>query len=150
MNSLRKPSIRIALFSIVFIGVFFNSSILRSSKKYDQYFYAVLDATLMGLETGEYRTIDRLYDLKEKSPNANILLVELMDYSIGAGGGEIRDEFIIEKGQSILPLLKKKKNTPLSCLPKYQALCISDIELRNLGIDWLISKIGTNNILRDE
>ncbi len=138
------------MFSIVFIGVFFNYSILRSSTTYDQYFYAVLDATLMGLETGEYRTIDRLYDLKEKSPNANILLVELMDYSIGAGGGEIRDEFIIEKGQSILPLLKKKRNNPVTCLPKYQSLCITDLELRNLGIDELISKIGKNNILRDE
>jgi hypothetical protein len=118
--------------------------------KYDQYFFGVLDESLNALRTREYHVIDRLYMLKEKSENCDQLLVELLDYYIGEGGGEILAELITKNGKKMLPLLSNKKLQPLHCLPKYESICIKSIGARNKDIDLMIDAIQKGIVLRAE
>jgi hypothetical protein len=118
--------------------------------KYDQYFWGVLDESLDALRTRQYHVIDRLYLLKEKSENSNQLLVELLDYYIGEGGGEILEELITKNGKKMLPLLSNKKLQPLHCLPKYESICVKSIGARNKDIDLMIDAIQKGIVLRAE
>jgi hypothetical protein len=121
------------------------------NQKYDEYFYAILDSSMASQKNpSEYEVIDKLYDLKEKSKKSNQLLVDLLDYYIGAGGGEILMELITEKGTPILPLLIAKKAVPIDCIPRYKSICFHNINSRNEDIDLMIEAIKRGEIIRVE
>lgn len=42
-----------------------NTTCAEESSLHDKYFYAVLDAQIESIKTGEYRTMDRIYDLEK-------------------------------------------------------------------------------------
>jgi hypothetical protein len=115
--------------------------------KFDQYYFAVLDAQVESERTQEYHTMDRIYDLNKNSRNSDLLLPELLDYRLGAGGAESLMELITEKGRKMLPLLKRKKAQPVNCLPKYESICIRNIEARNKRIDMMIDAIEKGIVL---
>jgi hypothetical protein len=126
--------------------------------KHDQYFFAVLDNSLESLNNpSKYDVIDRLYDLNDKSKYPDPLLVELLDYGIGAGGSELLDQFITEKKEKILPLLRAKRAKPIECFSKYESICLNSnsfvfgnegaLALRNENIDELIDAIQKGIIL---
>jgi hypothetical protein len=122
-----------------------------NNSRYDEYFYAVLDSSMESQKNPtKYDVIDKLYDLKDKSKNPASLLIDLLDYFIGAGGEEILLEFITEKGTRILPLLIAKKASPINCIPKYKSICVNNIKLRDNDIDWMIEAINHGKILRVE
>jgi hypothetical protein len=111
----------------------------------------VLDAHLALKKSGGYpKTIDRLYDLKEKSRDADFLLVALLDYYIGEGPGEILAQFITEKGKVMVPLLIAKEKKPLECLSLYKSICADSLEDRNEQIDQMLDAIRKGIILRVE
>jgi hypothetical protein len=69
------------------------------------------------------------------------LYIELLDYYIGEGGGEILCEKITRLQDKVLPFLIEKKNTPLKPLEKYKNLSYNSIEERNIKIIDMIDKI---------
>ena len=119
----------------------------QSDAKYGTYFYAVLDAHKNLKHGVEPKTIDRLYDLNDKSKNANSELVQLLDYYIGEGPSEILDELISAKGKVMLPLLLEKRKGPLNCLSKYKSLCL-DKDTRDENLDMLIEAINKGKVLK--
>jgi hypothetical protein len=134
---------------LIIFSISFASAESEQTTKLDKYFFAVLDETLKALDTGEYHTIARLYELKEKSQNRDYLLIELLDYYVGALGSVILDEFITERGKEMLPLLVAKKTQPIHCLEKYKRLCMNTEE-RNKDIDFLMDAIKRGIIIRPE
>jgi len=91
--------------------------------------------------------MDRIYDLNEISRNSDLLLTELLDYRLGAGGAESLMELITKRGKKILSLLKRKRTQPLDCLPKYQSICIKSVGTGNEDIDLMIDAIEKGIIL---
>jgi hypothetical protein len=117
----------------------------------DKYFIAVLDAALSAKKNRKTppHIIDRVDELVEKSKAVNVSLVDLLDYSIGAGAGELLDGYISKRGKVMLPLLQEKKKKPLECLPKYQAIC-ADKETRDENIDELIDAIEKGKVFETD
>jgi hypothetical protein len=118
--------------------------------KFDQYYFAVLDAQVESEKTHEYHTMDRIYDLSENSNNADLLLLELLDYRLGAAGAESLMELITEKGKGMLPLLRQQRAKPLDCLPKYKSICLHDAESRNRLIDAMVDAIEKGIVIHTE
>jgi RHS repeat-associated protein len=135
----------------IFLTITCNLSISYANVTiiYDKFFYAVLDAKLQTKKGMEPATIDRLYELKEKSKNSAQQLVQLLDYYIGEGPSEILDQMISEEGKKVLPLLLDKRKKPLECLSKYKTICI-DKETRDENIDLLVNAIKEGKVLRVE
>lgn len=115
--------------------------------KFDRYYLAVLDAQVDGERTHEYHTMDCIYDLNKNSRNSDLLLTELLDYRLGAGGAESLTQLITEKGRKMLPLLKRKRAKPLGCLPRYESICIKSLKARNKVIDLMIDAIEKGIVL---
>jgi hypothetical protein len=117
----------------------------------DSYFVSVLDLGLSAKKNPMVhpQILDALDDLDKKSKNANVCLVELLDYSIGAGAREVLYEYITMRGKVMLPLLREKKKKPLACLPKYKSLC-SDRETRDDDLDELIDAIEKGKVFRTD
>ena len=118
--------------------------------RYDRYHFAVLDAQMESRRTGEYRTMDRLFDVKKNSSNPDALFVDLLDYYLGEAGGLTLAEFLSEGGTRMLPLLEAKRLKPLECLPKYTAICADNVDNRNERINWITDAIRKGVILRAE
>jgi hypothetical protein len=114
----------------------------------DRHYQAVLDAALVAQRGGEYRAMDRLFDLRRESKDANRQLVDLLDYYLGEAAGEVMQEFITHEGTKIEPLLQEKRKMPLNCLPKYQAICRKDIASRNRQIDYMLDAIRKGIVLK--
>lgn len=117
--------------------------------KNDRYFLAVLDAQMEGEGTGEYHTMDRLFDLKNSS-NPEASLIGLLDYYLGEAGGVTLAEFLSEAGERVLPRLVAKRAKPIECQPQYAAICMESVETRNERIDWIANAIRKGVILRAE
>ena len=81
------------------------------------------------------------------SHEKNQMLIELLDYYLGSGPSEILQEFITEEGETMVPLLQKKYNSPLNCLPKYKEICLT-IEERNTFIKGMINAIKNGLVLK--
>jgi hypothetical protein len=145
MSSLKMISIFIAV-----ALTFLSCAERNQTVKFDRYYFAVLDAQVESERTHEYHTMDRIYDLNRNSRNPDLLLPELLDYRLGAGGAESLTQLITEKGRKMLPLLKRKRAKPLGCLPKYQSICIKSLEARNKDIDLMIDAIEKGIVLRAE
>jgi hypothetical protein len=145
MSSLRITSTFIAV-ALTFLGC----AERNQTVKFDRYYFAVLDAQVESERTHEYHTMDRIYDLNQNSRNPDLLLPELLDYRLGAGGAESLMQLITEKGRKMLPLLKKKRAKPLDCLPKYESICIKSLEARNKDMDLMIDAIEKGIVLRAE
>jgi hypothetical protein len=141
--------IRLDICIVIIAMSFCTIGYAKDVTKTDKFFYSVLDAVLNTRSGQEPATIDRLYDLNEKSVDAATQLVHLLDYNIGEGPSEILDEMITEKGKSVLPLLYQKKKMPVDCFKKYQSLCI-DKKTRNEDIEALIAAIKEGRVLRVE
>jgi len=87
--------------------------------------------------------IDKLQFKKEELVS---LYMELLNYYIGEGPGEILSEKITSMGDKILPFLISKKNMPLKCEEKYKNICYT-MEERNRKINYLIDAIKDGRIL---
>jgi hypothetical protein len=140
-------SLKFASILLVVSLTFFACAGRNQTVKFDRYYFAVLDAQVESERTHEYHTMDRIFDLNRNSRNSDLLLTELLDYRLGAGGGEILTEFITEKGRKMLPLLKRKRAQPLNCSPKYESICIESMEARNEDIDLMIDAIEKGIVL---
>lgn len=114
----------------------------------DKHYLAVLDAALVAQRGGEYRAMDRLFDLRRGSKEPNRLLVDLLDYYLGEAAGEAMQEFLTQEGSKITPLLKEKREMPLNCLAKYQAVCRKDVASRNRQIDYMLDAIRKGVVLK--
>lgn len=136
----------IGIFLVVSLS-FFSCANGNQTVKSDRYFLAVLNAQVESERTHEYHTMDRIYDLNENSCDSDILLPELLDYRLGAGGDESLMQLITEKGRKMLPLLKRKRAKPLGCLPKYESICIKSLEARNKVIDLMTDAIEKGIVL---
>jgi len=75
------------------------------------------------------------------------LYMELLDYYIGEGPGEILSEKITGMGERILPFLIEKKNSTFKCLDKYRPFCYKNAEERNVKIRSIIAAIKKGIIL---
>jgi hypothetical protein len=117
----------------------------------DSYFIAVLDTGLAAKKDSNLhpQIIDRVDELNEKSKNANVCLVELLDYAIGAGARELLYEYISKRGKVMLPILREKKKKPLECLPKYKSLC-SDRGTRDDAIDEITAAIKKGKVFQTD
>lgn len=111
-------------------------------------FYKILDSALVARQGVDAHTIDKVFDLKKNSNNANKYFVQLLDYYIGSASGEVLDEFISSGGDSFLPLLTSKKNDKIQCEEKYSSICIKSKEHRNKRIEKLIMAIESGVALK--
>jgi hypothetical protein len=78
------------------------------------------------------------------------LYIQLLDYYVGEGPGEIRAEKITKMGDEILPFLVEKKRAPLRCSEKYRRLCYKDMKERNVIIEKMIKAIKDGTVLYAE
>ena len=108
----------------------------------------VLDAQVIAQRGGSYRTMDRLFDLRNNSKDSGKYFVDLLDYYLGAAGGETLSEFITEKGAAIVPLLTKKRKSDINCMPVYQEICTQSEEHRNMKIDKMMDAIRNGIVLK--
>lgn len=91
--------------------------------------------------------VDSLYDIERMSINKGQVYVALLDYYLGSGGGAVLNELITRNGDTILPLLKQKLTSPISCLPEYQSICAKSSDRRNERITRLIEAINSGVVL---
>lgn len=126
-----------------------NTTCAEESSLHDKYFYAVLDAQIESIKTGEYRTMDRIYDLEKNSNRADELLVELLDYYVGSAVVFTLYEFITKRNNKMIPLLLNKRKSKLSCLEKYKSICADSIQDRNEMIDELTGLIKKGEVISD-
>jgi len=137
--------LRNRLLCSIFICLLLTSCSVKAEKnQYERLFSAILDAQLEAQRGGDYHTMDRVFELGRAGEKANYLLVELLDYYLGAAAGEVLQEFIVSKGNGITPLLKQKRDTPLNCLPKYIVICTDNLDHRNRRIDGMLKTIEKN------
>ena len=121
---------------------------VQSADGGDDAFYAVLNAQLEAQAGGEYRTMDRLFELRDSQENVNQALVDLLDYYLGSAAGEILGEFITAEGSMIAPLLERKRDSQLECLPRYKSICADSREVRNRRIEEMLDAIRRGVILK--
>lgn len=137
------------LLYLFFAGFLFAGCAVRAEQnQYERLYLAVLDAQLEAQKGGDYYTMDRLFELSRAGRGANHFLVDLLDYYLGAAAGEILGELITSKGSNIAPLLKKKRESPLNCLPQYQSICMDSLEQRNRRIDEMLEAISKGVVLK--
>lgn len=140
-------SLKIASIFLLVSFASFGCADRKQMVNFDRHYLAILDAQVESERTHEYRTMDRIYDLNKNSRNSDLLLPELLDYRLGAGGAESLTQLITEKGRKMLPLLKSKRAKPLGCPPKYESICIKSLEARNKDIDLMIDAIEKGIVL---
>ncbi len=98
----------------------------------------------------DIEVLDAVYDtdkLHLQQDDLIQLYIELLDYHIGAGPGEILGEKVTKMGDKILPFLVEKENTPLRCSEKYKKRCCRDMKERNVHIDSMIEAIREGTVL---
>lgn len=78
------------------------------------------------------------------------LYIDLLDYYVGEGPGEILAEKITKIGDEILPFLIEKKRAPLKCSEKYKRLCYKNMKERNVLIEKMVKAIKDGTILYAE
>ena len=138
---------RNSYFGILFLSLLFLTPLSKANSNCDAY-YAVLDAQLEANNGGNYRTMDRIFDLRKRIKNPDKYYIKLLDYYLGAAGGEILDEFITSEGRKILPLLEEKYKKPIVCEKKYISICVKEEGQRNNRIDGMISAIKAGKVLK--
>jgi hypothetical protein len=78
------------------------------------------------------------------------LYIELLDYYVGEGPGEMLGEKITKMSEKILPSLVEKAYTPLRCSEKYKKLCYKNMKERNVHIERMIKAIKDGTVLYAE
>lgn len=121
---------------------------LASDAGADTQFLAVLDSAVVAERGGDYHVIDRIFELRRNSKEVNGLLVDLLDYYLGEGAGEVLQDFITREGKGIESLLTQKRAAPLNCLHNYEMICRKDVQERNRQIDYMLDAINKGVILR--
>ena len=135
---------------LYFIAVFLFSGCGMKAERsqYERLYLAVLDAQLEAQKGGDYYTMDRLFKLGRAGKGADRFLVDLLDYYLGAAAGEVLQELITSEGNNITPFLKKKRESPLSCLPQYKTICTDSVEHRNRRINKMLEAISKGIVLK--
>jgi hypothetical protein len=114
------------------------------NKKVEQ----VRDEILALLQNDSDKIIEAMYKTDRLKEGAAMkLYLELLDYYIGEGPGEILSEKITLLGEEILPALIEKKKMRLLCLEEFKDLCYEDIEDRNRKIEHEINAIKKGIVL---
>lgn len=129
---------KIPVLAILFL-LFFTSCFAQ--KNQEKLLTTILDSSLEAVQGGDYRTIDILAYSSQESEDPKDFYASLLDYYLGAGAGETLEDFIVKEGNSIVPVLLKKKGSPLNCRKEYQQICTESVEHRNERINRLIKEI---------
>jgi hypothetical protein len=114
----------------------------------DKHFNSVIDAALDESSGGPPRTLDVLHELKTQSENRDTALIALLDYYLGAAASAELEEFLTERGKQAKPLLEKKRNSSLECLPGYEKICVKSRDDRDRRINRMLDAIDKGKILR--
>jgi len=125
------------LIQILYCGTAFSQSSkviqIRDRIIRDDESYQGFDA-VQAIENPPLKTEDRIS-----------LYMELLNYYIGEGTGEMLHEQITRMGDKILPFLIQKKNSPVKCEEKYKSICLT-MEERNREINGSIAAIKEGTI----
>jgi len=131
------------LLSFIFACFLFSACTVKAEQRqYERFYLAVLDAQIEAQKSGDYHTMDRLFELEHAGKGTDHFLVELLDFYLGAAASEILQELITSKGNNIAPLLRKKRDELLNCPPQYKTICAESIEHRNRWIDEMLEAIS--------
>lgn len=139
---------RLLLYFVFASALFAGCAVKAKQNQYERLYFAVLDAQVVAQKGGDYHTMDRVFELGRAGRDANHYVVDLLDYYLGAAAGEILQELITSKGGNIVPLLKQKREGPLSCLSQYKAICADSLEHRNHRIDEMLEAIRKGVVLK--
>lgn len=123
------------------IQIFYCSTASPQSNKVIQIRDKILSAG--GQRHGAIEEIDKL---QLKMEDRISLYMELLNYYIGEGPGEVLNEQITGMGDKILPFLIEKKNSSVNCEEKYKSICYT-MEQKNRKINKLINAIKEGAIL---
>jgi len=134
---------------LIIILSFFMCQACTSTASLDPNLKAYLDVIAAPDAFGP-DVINKLYDIEKSASKADQIYVDLMDYNLGVGSGECLAELITKRGKRMIPLLVKKKKSPLNCLSKYESRCRDDINYRNKEIDDYIKAINNGIVLCPE
>lgn len=107
----------------------------------------ILDKILFAQGYDELDAIEQIDKHHLQDDELISLYIELQDYYIGEGPGEILAEKITAMGERIVPFLVEKRNAPLKCLEKYRLYCYKNAKQRNVKIKSEISAIKKGIIL---
>jgi len=89
------------------------------------YLVKILDASITGKGIQKIDNVFReIHNVFEKSKHPDEICVELLKYQLGSGPKEDVMEYLIGRGTSIVPLLKRQLNNPVRCYPKYKTICL--------------------------
>ena len=142
----KLDKMRTLIFVPVFIIIFLGQATYSDGDVIDPALTDFLDMMINSERSGP-DLINSLYDIEQKSSNADKIYVELINYYLGAGGTECLDELITKRGKRVLFLLTEMKKQAIKCLPKYEARCIKSTQDRNAHIDGLIEAIENGIVL---
>ena len=126
------------LVALIMMNAFSLTSV--AAEKLDPAVERLLDS-LLKPQDGYPHTLDLIDSVPTKSRDPDRSMIFLLDYYTGAAGGEISAEYFTKRGKAVLPLLIKKRETPLNCLEKYMENCVKSLKERNGKIDFLINAI---------
>ncbi len=138
---LRIDSLLIVVLLVWLPSVGFSGGQSDKSKESQQLYFSVLEAQLVAIESGEYRTMDRVFELERTGEDADSYLVDLLDYHLGAGASETLLQFIVRGGDRFVRILNTKRMSQLGCLPRYRLICVDSIDERNRMINKLLEEI---------
>jgi len=136
-----KLNVKLIMLFASLVQIFYCGTASSQSSKVTQMREEILSAGDQRLEAIE--EIDKVH---LKMGDRISLYMELLDYYIGEGPGELLDEQITGMGDKILPFLIEKKTSPVKCEEKYKSICLT-LNERNHIINKLMSAIKEGTIL---
>lgn len=137
---MRKLNVKLIILFAALIQIFCCSTASPQSSKVIQ-----MRDEILAPGGQRFEAIEGIEKLHLRTEERISLYMELLNYYIGEGTGEILSEQITRMGDKILPFLIEKKNSPMKCEEKHKSTCYT-MEERNRIINDLITAIKEGTI----